>query len=357
MRVLIAAIIGLALSAAVIAATGYQPVDAYRAMFSEALGSRESLAGVLGAATPLLLLALGFTVAFKAGLFNIGGEGQFVMGAVGAALVGHAARALPSIALIPLVIASGTVCGAGWASLAALMKAKRNVHEVVSTIMLNWVALKLSTYLINTVYGPMHDPASQSPQSLPIGAHAVLPTLHARTDLHAGVFLALLTVPAVAWLLSRSVLGFEIRAIGKNRFAARTYGISEGRVLLRAMAISGALAGLAGAMELMGVSAYAGALKPDFAAGRGFDGITIALMGGGGPLGILAASLFLGALRLGAIGMETLTGVPKELSLIVQGILILAVMTPVLADFLGRFRKSRASSLPDPSLPTPQPPS
>lgn len=357
MRVLIAAIIGLALSAAVIAATGYRPMDAYQAMFSQALGSGESLAGVLGAATPLLLLALGFTVAFKAGLFNIGGEGQFVMGAIGAALVGHAGRALPAIALIPLVIVTGMFAGGAWATLAALMKAKRNVHEVVSTIMLNWVALKLSTYLINTEYGPMHDPAAQSPQSLPIGANAILPTLHARTDLHAGVFIALLMVPAVAWLLTRSVLGFEIRAVGKNRFAARTYGISEGRVLIRAMAISGALAGLAGAMELMGVSAYAGALKPDFAAGRGFDGITIALMGGGGPLGILIAALFLGALRLGAIGMQTLTGVPKELSLIVQGILILAVMTPVLADYLGKFRKSRAPSPPEAPALTPQQPS
>ncbi|HEY3265511.1 MAG TPA: ABC transporter permease [Armatimonadota bacterium] len=341
MRVLLAAIIGLALGAVLIAVTGYSPTEAYTAMFHESLGSVEGVAGVLGTATPLLLVALGFVVAYRAGLFNIGGEGQFVLGALAAAFVGHALRSLPAVALIPLTLAGGILAGAGWAALSGWMKAARNVHEVVSTIMLNYVALHLSTYLVNVQYGPMHDPASTSPQSMPIGAHAMLPTLFPRTDLHAGFLLALAMVPLMAWFMRKSVMGFEIRAVGKNPLAARTYGIPEKRVILRAMAISGALAGLAGAMELMGVSAYAGAFKPDFSAGRGFDGITIALMAGGAPLGVLIASIFLGALRLGATGMQSLSNVPSDLALVVQGILILAVSTPTLSDFVAKFRRAR----------------
>lgn len=346
MRVLIAAVIGLLMGAAIIAASGYSPVDAYRAMFSEAFGSPEGVASVLGDATPLLVLSIGFAVAFRAGLFNIGGEGQFVMGAICAALIGHAAAGLPAFLLIPTVMLAGILAGGIWAGVAAWMKTSRNVHEVVSTIMLNWVALKLSTYLINNEYGPMHDSASQSPQSYPIGHHAMLPTLYPATNLHAGVFVALVIIPLTAWFLYRSVWGFEIRAVGRNPLAARTYGVPEARVLLRAMFISGALAGLAGAMELMGVSAYAGAVKPDFAAGRGFDGITVALIGAGGPYGIAAAALFLSALRLGAVGMQTVTGVPKELSLIVQGVLILTVTTPVLAEFVKSRLKKRAGAAP-----------
>jgi len=346
MKVLIAAIIGLVMGAAIIAASGYSPADAYRAMFAEAFGSPEGIASVVGDATPLLVLSIGFAVAFRAGLFNIGGEGQFVMGAITAALIGHAAARLPSVLLIPLVMLAGILAGGVWAGIAAWMKSARNVHEVVSTIMLNWVAIKLSTYLINNEYGPMHDAASQSPQSYPIGHHAMLPTLYPATNLHAGVFVALFMVPVASWFLYRSVWGFEIRTVGKNPLAARTYGIPEARVLFRAMFISGALAGLAGAMELMGVSAYAGAVKPDFAAGRGFDGITVALMGAGGPYGIAAAALFLSALRLGAVGMQTVTGVPKDLSSIVQGILILAVTTPVLAEFVKGHLKKRSVAEP-----------
>lgn len=343
MRVLIAAVIGLLIGAAIIAASGFNPGDAFRAMFTEAFGSPEGVASVVGDATPLLILSIGFAVAFRAGLFNIGGEGQFVMGAISAALVGHTAASLPAVLLVPLVMLSGILAGGVWAGIAAWMKSSRNVHEVVSTIMLNWVALKLANYLINYTYGPMRDVRSESPQSFPIGHHAMLPTLYPTTNLHAGVVVALLLIPLTAWFLSRSVWGFEIRAVGKNPLAARTYGISDGRVLMRAMFISGALAGLAGAMELMGVSAYAGALKPDFAAGRGFDGITVALMGAGGPYGIAAAALFLSALRLGAVGMQSVTGVPKELSLIVQGVLILAVTTPVLAEFVKSHLKKRSS--------------
>lgn len=337
MRVLLAAIIGLTLGAILIAATGYSPADAYRVLFVEAFGSVEGIAGVVGKAIPLLLLGLGFTISFRAGLFNIGGEGQFVLGGLAAAATGYLLRALPAFVLIPLLMTVGCLAGALWAALAGWMKAKRNVHEVVSTIMLNHIAFFLGVYLINVDYGPLRNPASAAAQSLPIGRGGILPTLVPRTELHAGVFVALLLVPVAAWFLRRSVWGYEIRAVGLNPLASRTYGIAEGRVLVRAMAISGALAGLAGAMELMGVYNYV--YTEGFSAGRGFDSITIALMGGGVPSGILAASLFLGALRIGASGMETVTGVPATLSFIIQGILIVAVSAPALAEFASLRRR------------------
>lgn len=339
MRVLIAAIIGLVLGAVVIAATGYSPVEAYSAMFREAFGTPESIAAVLGKSTPLILVGLAFLVSYSAGLFNIGVEGQFTVGGLAAVFVGSRLSSLPWWGLVPAVAVAGALAGAVWAGLAGWMKAARNVHEVVSTIMLNYIALGLGTYLINIQYGPLHNPAADSPQSVPIGAGAHLPNLVARTDLSAGVFVAFAMVPAVWWLLRRSVIGFEIRAVGRNPLAARTYGIREARVIVRSMLYAGAIAGLAGALELMGVFPYL--YKSGFSGGRGFDAITIALMGGGTPVGALFAAIFLGALRLGASGMETLTGVPNELSLIVQGILIIAVTAPTLAEWVQAWRKGR----------------
>lgn len=321
------------------AATGYGPIAAYGAMLSGAFGSVEGWASVAGRAIPLLLLALGFAVAFRAGLFNIGGEGQFMVGGLAAAALGAWGRGLPAALLIPLLLVGGATAGGLWAALAGWMKARRNVHEVVSTIMLNYIAFYLGAYLINVQYGPLRNPQSAAAQSLPLPDAGVLPTLVPRADLHAGAFLALLMVPLMAWFMRRSVWGYEVRAVGSGPVAARTYGISEGRVLARAMAISGALAGLAGALELMGVFSHT--YTEGFSAGRGFDSITVALMGAGNPAGILVASLFLGALRIGASEMETVTGVPATLGLILQGILIMAVSTPVLAGLLARRRTGR----------------
>jgi len=336
MRILYAALIGLGLGALFITVTGYNAWEAYRTMFVEAAGTPVAWADVLGKATPLVLLGLGVTIAFRAGLFNIGGEGQFTVGALAASALGHALSGWPAFLLIPALFISGALAGGLWAGLAGWMKAKRNVHEVVSTIMLNYIALGLGTYLINIRYGPLHDSSAMNPQSLPIGSGGILPTLVSRTDLHAGVFLAMLFVPVAAWILRKSVFGYEIRLVGLNPIAAKTYGINEGSVIWRTMAFSGALAGLAGAMELMGIYPYL--FKNGFSAGRGFDAITIALMGGGSPLGTLFAALFLGALRLGSSGMETITGVPNELSLVLQGILIIAVTAPALAN-LKLFRR------------------
>jgi len=329
----------LLVGAVVMLLAGRDPLLAYLALWEGALGSPRALGETLIWATPFLFTGLGVALAFRAGLFNVGAEGQLAVGATLAAWLGYALPALaggaiPALVHLPLVLLGGALGGAVWGAIPGWLKARTGAHEVINTIMLNYVALLGVGYLLN---GPLRDPSplnviARTPE---IALGARLPRLDADLRLHAGVLLALAAVAVVWWLLARTTLGFEIRAVGANPDAARYAGMSVGRTFVVAMGLSGLLAGLAGAVDVVGLH-YRHELG--FSVGYGFDAITVALLGRAHPLGVVPAALLLGALRNGAARMQFLAGVPPDLVTVLEGLILLFVSADVLVRRLYRLR-------------------
>ncbi len=329
----------LLVGAVVMLLAGRDPLLAYLALWEGALGSPRALGETLIWATPFLFTGLGVALAFRAGLFNVGAEGQLAVGATLAAWLGYALPALaggaiPALVHLPLVLLGGALGGAVWGAIPGWLKARTGAHEVINTIMLNYVALLGVGYLLN---GPLRDPSplnviARTPE---IALGARLPRLDADLRVHAGVLLALAAVAVVWWLLARTPLGFEIRAVGANPDAARYAGMSVGRTFVVAMGLSGLLAGLAGAVDVVGLH-YRHELG--FSVGYGFDAITVALLGRAHPLGVVPAALLLGALRNGAARMQFLAGVPPDLVTVLEGLILLFVSADVLVRRLYRLR-------------------
>jgi general nucleoside transport system permease protein len=305
-------------AALVLAATGRAPLPAFQALAAGAFGSRESALRSIAKATPLLFTGLAVAVALRAGLFNIGVEGQLLVGGLAAAWVGFAIPGLPAWLHLPLAIAAGAVAGAVWAFPAGVLKAWRGTHEVIVTIMLNYVAGYLTHYLAS---GPWKDPGTVSSAT-----RHVLPTAHLWTPVGnyniSGFLLALVLASLVAILFRYLRLGLEIRAVGASPAAARSAGVRVGRTMVTAMLISGALAGFAGAVEVLGVHhRFLVALSP----GYGFDGIAVALLGGLNALGVTLSALLFGGLASGSVYMESWTDTPRQIAGIVQAVVIVAV--------------------------------
>jgi len=336
---LLAVVTALLAGAAVIALAGLDPLLAYLGLWEGALGSPRALSETLIWATPFIFTGLGVALAFRAGLFNVGAEGQLAVGAVlaawlGYALPGLAGGPLPAVLHLPLVLLGGALGGAVWGAIPGWLKARTGAHEVINTIMLNYVALLGVGYLLN---GPLRDPSplnviARTPE---IALGARLPRLTGDLRLHAGLLLALVAVAVVWWLLARTTLGFEIRAVGANPNAARYAGMRVGRTFVVAMGLSGLLAGLAGAVDVAGLH-YRHELG--FSVGYGFDAITVALLGRVHPLGVVPAALLLGALRNGATRMQFLAGVPADLVTVLEGLILLFVSADVLVRRLYRLR-------------------
>lgn len=277
------------------------------------------LAQTLTQFIPLLLCGLAVAVGLQAGLFNIGGQGQFTAGAVTAAAVGIAWPTLPTIVHLPLALLAGTLAGAVWGGLAGFLKAWRQVNEVVSTIMLNYVADNIANYLITH---SLKDPHNQAPQTATVSASATLPMLVGHTNLSIGLFLALLAVPALGFLVKRTALGFRIRAVGLNSKAARVAGLPVKQTQVITMALSGALAGLAGTIQVLGAQHR---YFPNLAGTYGFDGIAVALLAGIDSTSVFYSALFFGALTGGAGYMQDQTNIPDSIGRIIQAIIILFV--------------------------------
>ncbi len=331
--------IGLALAllsaAAVIAASGSSPTEALSAMLIGAVGDLPAAAGesikagrpilpnellrLLAKATPLILSGLAVAVALKAGLFNIGAEGQILVGAFAAAAVGAAWSGVPSFVHLPMCLLAAMATGAVWAGLAGFLKAWRGAHEVIVTIMLNYIAILATHYLVN---GPARDPSSLAPATRLVQPGARLWALDGGTNFSAGIALALAAAIGVSLLFSRLRLGFEIRAVGENPIASRVAGIPVRRTVVIAMAISGALAGLAGAVEVLGVHRR---FLDAFSPGYGFDSIAVAFLGNMNPAGIVASGCLFGGLASGAVHMEAYTSTPRQIAGILQAVVILAV--------------------------------
>jgi simple sugar transport system permease protein len=283
-------------------------------------------------ATPLIAAGLAVALPFRAGLFNIGAEGQIVLGAIFAGYVGFAID-LPIVVHVAVAIAAGLIGGAIWAGIAGVLKAKTGAHEVIVTIMLNNVARFLIVYLLAT--SAFQRPGRADPISPFVHESAELPRFFGGTRLHAGFLLAILAAVFVWWLLERSTLGFRLRAVGHNPNAATTAGMSVTGTYTAVFLIAGALAGLAGASLALGTERH---LTPGISGGLGFDAITVALLGRSNPWGTIAAGILFGALRAGGVTMQARTGTPIDIVLVVQALIVLFIAAPPLVRAIFRIK-------------------
>jgi ABC-type uncharacterized transport system permease subunit len=284
-------------------------------------------------ATPLIAAGLGVALAFRIGLFNIGGRGQMLVASAAAGWVGFTLH-LPPVVHMILALVAGVVAGAIWGGLVGLLKAKTGAHEVIVTIMLNYVAFYLISFLLRTP-GALQAPGQNNPKTPPIDPTAVFPDLLGPGyNLHFGFILAILATIVVWWLLNRSSLGFQFRAVGENPNAARVAGISVPRMYIYGMLISGALVGLAGVSQVLGTTTTGFSSGID--AGIGFEAITVALLGRSRPWGVFAAGILFGALKAGGFSMQAAQGVPIDIVLVVQSLIVLFIAAPPLVRSIFR---------------------
>jgi simple sugar transport system permease protein len=288
----------------------------------------------LVATTPYIFVSLGVALGFRAGVFNIGAEGQIFMGAIAATFVGYSLHGLPMIIHLPLALLAGALGGAFWGFIPGWLKAKTGGHEVINTIMMNYIAFRLSDWLLN---GPMMRPNSYNPISPDIEASAWLPRFFdTPIRFHLGFFIALGIAYLVYWLLFKTTWGFDLRTVGTNPNAAKYAGMKVSRNIILAMSLSGALAGLSGTNEVLGVNHN---LAMAFSSGYGFDAIAIALLGNNHPVGVVLASLLFGFLRNGATKMQLVTAVPIDIISVLQAVILAFIAAPAIIRTIYRLKK------------------
>jgi len=316
----------LAVTGGAFAIAGANPIDGYLAYFVQPLTREFTLWETLNVATPLLFAGAAVAIAFRAGYWNIGVEGQLLMGAVAAAGIGQVVQGWPGILVLPLMIAGGALAGAAWALVPALLRVRLGIDEVVTTLLLNPVALLLVEALL---HGPWTDPETGFPESPRIAEAAELPKLAAflpflgKSRLHLGFVVAVVIIVVAWWLLSRTAVGLRVRAVGLSPHGARFAGIKVERTLLRVALVSGAVAGVAGVSEVAGIQFR---LTAGISPGFGYTGIVVAMLGGLTMPGVLAAGLLLGDLSVGASSAVRSLQIPSQLGAVVQGTLLLVVI-------------------------------
>ena len=313
----------------------------YSALLQGSFGSWVNVTETLAQATPLIFAGLGIALGFRAGLFNIGGQGQAIMGAIWGAFIGFTVKGLPIFIHLPLVIIVGVAAGMLYGAIVGFLKAKTGSHEVIVTIMLNYIAVFLLQWLLQ-------QPTFMAPgRNDPIGPvlewTATMPRL-AGTRLHLGFFLALVCVFLVWWLLERTAMGLRIQAVGLNPHAAATAGMNVSRVTILTMAISGALAGMAGVNAVTApemLTSFPTQLSVGIVGAIGFDAITVALLGRSRPVGVLLAGLLFGALKAGARTMQVRANTPSDLVDLIQALIVLFVAAPAFVMWLLPFLRER----------------
>ncbi|QOR94969.1 ABC transporter permease [Thermosphaera chiliense] len=332
-EVVFAVLAGFAISGLLMAAGGFDPIRAYVSLFKSAFGDLYGVSTTLSFATPLMLTGAAFAVSVRAGVFNIGAEGQVYMAALGAVIV--ASLSLPSELYLIAEFLFGVLLAITWASIAGFLKSQRGVNEVVSTIMLNWTGFWIVEYGRTYVY---FDPAEPQ-RTIKIPEAGRLPLLVPGTELYAGIIISLVATVVVYVIMWHTSLGYEIRATGLNPIAARYGGVEVRRSMLYSFIIAGSLAGLAGVMEVAGRPPhYAITTGLSNLVGLGFDGLAVSLIGRNHPLAIIPAAIFVGALTAGSRGMQIESGVPLEMVKAVQGIIILILAVPGLVRMLKQWR-------------------
>ncbi|MEM7799544.1 MAG: ABC transporter permease [Chloroflexota bacterium] len=353
-----AVVIALLIGALILYISGINPLVAYGALFEGALGEPKGVQRTIEKATPLIFSGLAVAFAFKAGLFNIGAQGQLVFGALTSAVVGFMIpeETLPALIHIPLALLAGAIAGGLYGALPGYLKTATGAHEVITTIMLNFIALNITDFLAD---GPLKDPSptnivARTPKIVESARIPLigdwLPEMRDLAVMESGsewaqywveviylfpigFFLSLVMVVLTAWLLWRTTLGYEIRTVGQNANAARYAGIKVARTVVITMAISGALAGLGGAVETQGVVER---FEPGFNVGLGFDGITIALLGKTNPYGVVPAALLVGAMKAGSSKMQFDSGTPPEIVDVILAIILFFIAAEVIIRWILR---------------------
>jgi general nucleoside transport system permease protein len=319
LRVVWSLALGLVATVAIVALSGASPMAALEALARGAVGSAAGMSESILEAIPLLFTGLGVALAFRCHLWNIGAEGQLLVGELASVAVAVHAPGWPAAVLLPAVLMAGAIAGAMWAAIAAALRVYRGVPEVISTIMLNFVALYLVSWAVT---GPLREPGQDIPRTVLIPEAARLPALGA-SGLHAGLPLALISVGVVGFLLFYTVPGFRVRTVGLNPVAAAAAGMPVRRTLMLAFLWSGALAGLAGAVQLTGVTdrVYGGSSP-----GTGYTAIAVALIGRLHPVGVLLTALFFGALMAGSNEMQRAAGVSSVIAYVIQAVALLVLI-------------------------------
>ena len=329
---LIAVLLAMLIGAALLAISGADPLKAYAALINGSFGSMRAFGRTLEKATPLIFSGLAVAFAFKAGLFNIGAQGQLLFGALVSAAAGFMIKGLPPFLHATVALLAGALAGALFGAIPGALKAYTGAHEVITTIMLNYVAINTTDYFAD---GALKDTANgnivaRTPEILD---SAIIPSFG---DIPVGFFLAIIAAVVVWWLLQKTTLGFEIRTVGLNPHAAKYSGMRVARTVILTMVISGFLAGVGGSIETLGI---VGRYQPGFNTGLGFDGITIALLGRTNPFGIIPAALLIGAMKAGASTMQFDAGVAKEITDVIQALMLFFVTADMLIRKLIRSRE------------------
>jgi len=305
------------------------PLAAYAALFRGSLGNIDAIGRTLEKATPLILGGLAVAFAFKAQLFNIGGQGQLLLGAIVAAAVGFGIKGLPFIIHMPLALLAGSLAGALYGAIPGALKTYTGAHEVITTIMLNYIAINITDYLAD---GPWKDTVGIEARTPPILETAIIPKWG---PIPIGFFIAAAMSLAIWFLLYRTTTGYEIRTVGLNQHAARYGGVKVARTVILTMVISGLLAGMGGAIETQGV---VGRYQPGFNVGLGFDGITIALLARTHPLGVIPAALLIGAMQAGSSRMQFDAHVAAQIIDVVQALILFFVSADIIVRWIIRVR-------------------
>ena len=353
---LIAVLFGFLVAAIVLVLAGYNPGQAFGALFNGIFSKPKYISNVIIKATPIILTGLSVAFAFQTGLFNIGAEGQYIAGTVFAVLVGVKLN-LPPVLQIPIVVLVGVLGGAIFGGIVGLLKAKFGIHEVITSIMLNWIGLYLCNFVVNTTAYHQQNSTSSFPVNessftmlLPkwktsesgmaaLRPHKWLYEMMMRTDVNFGIIVAIIMTALVWFLLYRSQKGYELRAVGFNRDAAEFAGINVNRNIIHSMLIAGALSGLAGALSITGTAPHSISTLAAFE-NSGFNGLSVALIAGSSPVGCVFAGLLFGGLLYGGQSVQQDVGAPTEIINIMIGTIVFFValtrIVPVLADRLGK---------------------
>ena len=359
---IVAILFGFFVATIVLASAGYDPVEAFGALIDGMIGKPKYIANVIIKATPLLFTGVAVAFAFRVGLFNIGAEGQYVFGTVFATIVGILLD-LPPVLQIPVVLLVGMLAGAAAGALVGWLKAKFGIHEVITSIMLNWISLYFNNFVVNSE--AFHK--ANSTKSLPINSSGytmlftdmksspdglaalkdipIVGDATARTDANVGIIVAIIAAIFIGWLLMRTKVGYEMRAVGFNRDAAQFTGINVKRNLVLCMAISGALCGVAGALNITGLNPHSISVLAAFE-NYGFNGLSVAFIAGCSPVGCIPASLLFAGLLYGGQSVQQVVGAPSEIISIIIGTIVffmaLGGVIPMLAEYLDRRRAKQA---------------
>ena len=341
---IVAVAFGFIVGAACIAVTGNNPLVAYMALFKGSLGSIPSFGETMYKVTPILFTGLAAAISFRCGLFNIGAEGQYVVATVATVAVAWFGQGFPRLILIPLILIAGFCAGGLWGGLAGLLKAKRGINEVISTIMLNWIALYVANYMVrmplstNVLAGlPPEGHSVIIPDAAKLTKLKELVSAFGYSSAHTGIFIALAAAAVMWYILFKTTIGYEIRSVGLNAAAAEYGGISKAKNTVLAMFLSGGLAGLGGAVQITGLVFMVN--QSPALPGYGFTGLSVALVGCSHPLGCIPSALLFGILENGSRQMQ-LAGIPSEITSIISGVILVFIAGSLIIKLAGDRMKS-----------------